>query len=480
MKKIELLLLLLILSLGFVVRMYRFNRPIADWHSWRQSDTSMVSRNFIKEGFDILRPRFDDLSKGVSLIDNPKGYRFVEFPFYNLAQAGLFRLFNRFTLEEWGRIVTIVSSLISIILFYLLVKKYVSGRAGLFAAFFYALVPYSIYYGRVVLPDTSMVTFLLLSIYTFDKWLEKNSNLYFVLSTLLFSITILFKPFALFYILPFIYLAYRKFGFNIIFEKRVWMFAVFSLIPFMLWRFWMSQYPEGIPRNNWLYNSNNIRFKGAFFHWLFAERISKIILGYFGLPFVILGMVAKVKKEGLLFFSFLISSLTYLTVFATGNVTHDYYQILIVPSITFFFAKGVDVILDERKVFSRFTSYLVIAISIAFMLAFGWFVIRDYYNLQHIEIVQAGEAADKLLPKNAKVIAPYSGDTTFLYHVNRPGWPVWDRPLSEFLDEGATHMVFVNPGEGELGFKKFFTTMQEANNYIIYDLTKPIAPFEEK
>lgn len=479
MKKIELLLLLLIISLGFVVRMYRFDRPIADWHSWRQSDTSMVSRNFIKEEFDIFRPRFDDLSKGVSLIDNPKGYRFVEFPFYNLAQAGIFKIQNRFTIEESGRIVTVFSSLISILLLYLLVKKYISARAGLAAAFFYAFVPYSIYYGRTVLPDTSMVTFLLLSIYTFDKWLEKNSNMYFVLATILFSITVLFKPFALFYILPFLYLAYKKFGLALIFEKKIWIFAVLSLIPFMLWRFWMSQYPEGIPRNNWLYNSNNIRFKGAFFHWLFAERISKIILGYFGLPFVVLGMVAKVKKEGFLFFSFLISSLAYLTVFATGNVTHDYYQILIVPTIALFFAKGVDLILDVKQIFSRFISYLVITSSIIFMLAFGWFVIRDYYNLQHIEIVQAGVAADKILPKNAKVIAPYSGDTTFLYHVNRKGWPVWDRPLGEFLREGATHMVFVNPGEGELKFKEFFTVLGQTESYIIFDLTNPLKPFKE-
>src|SRR6266480_4600774 len=111
-RNIPLLFLSFILIGGFLVRLYGFNKPIADWHSWRQADTSAVSRNFIKNGFDILHPRFDDLSNVPSgIYDNPKGYRFVEFPLYNIFQAGLFQLFPFFTLEEWGRIISIFSSL---------------------------------------------------------------------------------------------------------------------------------------------------------------------------------------------------------------------------------------------------------------------------------------------------------------------------------------------------------------------------------
>jgi len=101
MKKIVYLVLALILLAGFLARLYRFDNPIADWHSWRQADTSAVSRNFVNSGFDILRPRFDDLSNVPSGFDNPQGYRFVEFPFYNIAQAGLYKLFGVLTLEEW-------------------------------------------------------------------------------------------------------------------------------------------------------------------------------------------------------------------------------------------------------------------------------------------------------------------------------------------------------------------------------------------
>src|SRR4030065_2790044 len=112
MKKLQILLLFLIIIGGIIFRLYRSNGPVADWHSWRQADTSAVSRNFVNLGFDLLHPRFDDLSNVASGLDNPEGYRFVEFPIYNAFQAGLFVAFNNLTLEQWGRIVSIFASVL--------------------------------------------------------------------------------------------------------------------------------------------------------------------------------------------------------------------------------------------------------------------------------------------------------------------------------------------------------------------------------
>ena len=54
-------LLALIFLGGFVVRLYKINNPIADWHSWRQADTSAVTRNYVKYGINLFfpfRPKF--------------------------------------------------------------------------------------------------------------------------------------------------------------------------------------------------------------------------------------------------------------------------------------------------------------------------------------------------------------------------------------------------------------------------------------
>ena len=117
------ILLIAILVLSFAVRFYRFDNPIADWHSWRQAETSMVARNFAKNGFDLLHPQMDNISNVQSGMDNPKGYFFVEFPLYNAAQAGLFKLFGVLTLEEWGRLVTIIASTLGAFFLYLIVPS---------------------------------------------------------------------------------------------------------------------------------------------------------------------------------------------------------------------------------------------------------------------------------------------------------------------------------------------------------------------
>lgn len=202
MKKIEFFFLLLLVLGAFFVRLYRFNGPIADWHSWRQADTAAVSRNFVKYGFDLLHPRIDNISNVQTdgRYENPKGYFFAEFPLYNAASAGLFVLFHFFTIEEWGRLVAIISSLFSLVFIFLLTKKYASRSAGFFAAFLYAFLPFVIYYSRTILPGASSDAALLASLFTFDVSLFSRSKwksvTLFILSIIFASVAILIRPFS--------------------------------------------------------------------------------------------------------------------------------------------------------------------------------------------------------------------------------------------------------------------------------------------
>src|SRR3990167_2510237 len=108
--KNPLLWLALIVILGFLVRLYKIDNPIADWHSWRQADTAAVARNFDKFGFTPFLPSYDDLSSVQSGKENPRGYRLVEFPLYQTVGYFSFKLFSSFSLEIWLRLVNIFSS----------------------------------------------------------------------------------------------------------------------------------------------------------------------------------------------------------------------------------------------------------------------------------------------------------------------------------------------------------------------------------
>src|SRR3989344_2525200 len=141
-------ILIAIIILGaFAVRLYKFDSPVADWHSWRQADTSAVTRNFVKFGLDVLHPRFDDLSNIPSGKDNLMGYRFVEFPIYNAIAYILYQLTSRIplTLEVTERLVSIAASLASIYFVFAMVKRYGNKRTALVAAMVMAVLPYTIY-----------------------------------------------------------------------------------------------------------------------------------------------------------------------------------------------------------------------------------------------------------------------------------------------------------------------------------------------
>lgn len=481
MKKWEILLLLLLLLGAFTVRLYRFNGPIADWHSWRQADTAAVSRNFVTHGFDLLHPTIDNISNVQTdgKYENPKGYFFAEFPLYNALQAGLFVTFHYFTLEEWGRLVTIFSSLVAMVFLYLLCRKYANRTTGFFAVFFYAFLPFAIYYSRTILPQSSMTAALLGGIYFFDAFLSesKNSMKTYCLMTLgimSVAIALLVSPYALFFFTPFLYLAWKKWSTKLIFKWQVYISLVGAILPFVLWRVWMQQYPEGIPSNWWLLNGGNIRFTGSFFYWLFAERLGRLLLGYWGLALLVIGIVIQKKNSGF-FYSFLISSLLYMTVIARGNIQHDYYQLIIIPSVAMFLGLGANLLCKKSEHIGKYTGKIILSVVMLFSIIFSWYYVRDFFNINNPSIVAAGKVADALLPKNAKVITFYNGDSTFLYQINRQGWASLEKSLPDMIKMGANYVVIVSPTPNDFsGFGKQYQIVAQSSEYLIVNLNKPL------
>jgi len=472
MKRFLTLALILLFVLGFLVRLYRFDGPVADWHSFRQSDTNAVSVIFARDGIDLLHPRYFDISNVQSGIDNPHGWRMVEFPIYNAAAVGLFGLLGwlGITIEQAGRLISIFATLVGAFIVYLLVKKYSDFSAGFFSAFFYLFLPFSIFYGRSILPDPSMTASILAGIYFFDRWLEDKK--YLILSVFFTSLAFLLKPYALFFTLPMVYLAFQKFGLSIFKQWKLYVFALVCLIPLFAWRKWIGQYPEGIPVSDWLFNGNNIRFRPAFFRWIAYERITKLILGYFGLVIAAFGLYSlRLDKNRVFFLTFAVSSLLYVVTIATGNVQHDYYQIALIPTLSIFAGLGAAYAI---KMFHKNTFLKVqVFIFIALTILAGWIHVKDFFNINDHGMVAAAEYANQILPQDAKVIAPYDGGTTFLNLIKRAGWPVFQASTEELIDKGAEYLIIANPTKSDFeGFGKMYEPVASSSVYLILKLAR--------
>ncbi|MDP3941734.1 MAG: glycosyltransferase family 39 protein [bacterium] len=487
--------LLLILVVGILFRFYRFSSPIADWHSWRQADTSSVSRIYSEQGFDLLHPRFHDLSNVPSGLDNPQGYRFVEFPLYNILQAGFYGIFGVLTLEEWGRIVTIMASSISALLIFLIVRKHAESNVALGSAFFFAILPYSIYYGRVILPDPLMVTTTLSAIYFFDRWLlEKTEDKtlqsknfakiyspgFFLLSVISAAAALLLKPFAAFFFLPIVVLAFNAFGLRLLRRWQLYVYTLVAFLPLLSWRWWMLRFPEGIPVSDWLFNGGNIRFKGAFFYWIFGDHLGKEMLGFAGYTLLLLGIMVvassvfmRREKSQRFFLSFLVASLLYVFVVARGNVQHDYYQIPLLPTVAIFFGFGAAFLYKPVSGINRVGGMTVLLFSVAFSFFLSWYTVRDFFNINNPNIVTAGEMVDRLTPKDAKILTFYNGDTSFLYQTKRQGWASLEKPLLEMIQMGAQYVAIVNPTQQDVdGLGNEYQIVASDPKFLIIKLTK--------
>lgn len=477
-KFFEYFLLTVVLVMGFTVRLYKINNPIADWHSWRQADTASVSRNYVNDGINLLLPKFDDISSIQSGIFNPEGVRMVEFPFYNAANAILAKSFPVFSLEVWARLLTISIAVVTAFFLYLIGKRLLSKWGGLLSAFFYLFIPFNIYFTRVILPDPLGVMFGVIAIWAFLEFFESSKKIYFVLSALFFAFALLIKPYLGFYAFPVIYLAIKKYGIKeFLRNKKVIIFSiifmVISFIPFLLWRAWEGKFPEGIPFYEWAFNGNMIRLKPSWWYWIFGERLGHMILGSMGVvPFVFGVLNTRIKN--LFIPMFLAGSFFYVVLVANANVMHDYYQILIIPSISLALASGT-IYLWNSIIFNRILTRCVVVASVGVMLITGWNQIVGNFNVNHPEIVEAGNAIDRIAPKDALVLVPYNGDTAFLYQTKRKGWPAMDDSIDNIIKKGASYYISVDLGSSDTKLVEGrFKIVEKTNKYIIIDLNSPL------
>jgi hypothetical protein len=472
-RNITFFLFAIIAIISIAVRLWKIDQPIADWHSFRQVDTASVARIFTIKGIDLLHPRYHDLSNIQSGKDNPEGWRMVEFPLYQGIAAFVYKIIPFVSLEIYLRLITILCSTLTGMFLGIMVARRTTRATGVMTFFAYALFPFSIFYGRAVLPDPFMVFLSILSLFILDTRNQTISWVRTVISGVFAACALLVKPQAAFLLLPVLVLFFnRPIRISQIMKLLLW--GLIVIIPFILWRMWILQYPEGIPASDWLFNQNNIRFKGAWFFWLFADRIGRLILGYWGLIPFGFGLIAVSRKEGVFFRLLLIGSLSYLVIIAGGNVQHDYYQILLLPVISIYVGKGIFYLwMQKEKDLSTLGSRGLVIISLLFLFAFSWYTVRTYYWIRP-DIIEAGAVADRLLPKDAKVITAYNGDTTFLYQTKRSGWPL-NFEIDKKISMGATHYLTVSSLDTDMEAHELaekYTVLVHNDKFTIIDLTK--------
>jgi hypothetical protein len=123
------------------------------------------------------------------------------------------------------------------------------------------------------------------------------------------------------------------------------------------------------------------------------------------------------------------------------------------------------------KYFNKLLVRGLLVFSLGIMLIAGAIEIKQFYQVNHPEIIAAGKAVDKLTPKDALIIAPYNGDTAFLYQTKRFGWPVVDTSIDKLIKRGADYFVSVNFADPDTKkLVKEYQVVEQNPQYVIINL----------
>jgi hypothetical protein len=467
-------ILLLLCFLAFWLRLKGITSTPTDWHAFRQADTASVTREFVKQGIDLLRPKYQDLSNIQSGKDNLLGYRMVEFPFVNALTALFLLAIPQLDLVFFSRFVSVIFSLGTTVCLYYLGKRWSGQWVGIAAAFTFAVLPYARYYSRAILPESPYIFFVTCSICCFQLWLSTRQKKFYAITAVSLALAMLLKPFVLFLGPLFFWMALQKYKIKIWKQWDLWVLALLGVAPFWAWRDWIKNYPQGIPASDWLFNSDGIRFRPAWFRWLFFERMTKLILGWTGWILFLAGLVPSKKVDWINYWIWWICMFIYMAVIATGNVRHDYYQVFLLPIICLTVGKGMVAFTHWKWPLKiSLPSQVKAGITVFILLLssrLAWNYIGPYYRTRP-DWEKAGQAADRLLPPNAKVIAPAFGDTAFLFQTNRTGWPIGFE-IDKKIELGAEYYVTTSYDQEAKELEKEYPVIEKTDDYLILKLKK--------
>ncbi|MFY9719740.1 MAG: glycosyltransferase family 39 protein [Candidatus Cybelea sp.] len=449
-----------ILAVALVLRLHGIADPIMDHPGWRQGDTAAIARNFAQRRFDIMYPQ-------TTYNGPPPNYVELELQIVPFSAATLYKIFG--VHEIFGRLITLTFSLATIATIAFFARwLFADALAGLIAAFFYAVFPGSVYYGRTFMPDCAMVFFLTIALYAAARLLLDRDRLRtgsVAGTTVLLALAYLAKPVALLGLAPLLGLIWDRWrGAK---RKQSAAVAALIVIPVIL----LVIYERRIASYaHWHWASGIMRLHvlpslaGAFTSLTaFLEKCTqfRIVLGMMretmlgSLSFVLtvaafVALPWMSARSKALLWSWLGGGLLYVFVVVTVERV-DYYMYPILPLCALViggalarfiaFVRGIDAAPAGRYALLSITPIVALVVLLTSRQP-----VATYYEYNHEAYRSALALHRSLDPQALVVIAHYGPDVQ--YYVDRFGWeedPLLWTPFDEesAIRKGARYFIAV-------------------------------------
>jgi 4-amino-4-deoxy-L-arabinose transferase-like glycosyltransferase len=422
---------------------------------------------------------------------NTPGYVESEFHIYPFIVSMLYSVFG--INDMWGRLVSVICSVVTVYFLYLIVRRVIDERAALWSAFIYAIIPLNIYYGRAFMPESMMLMCSAGGIYFFIKWYDDDRLKNLFISSVLICLAILIKLPGFYLGLPLVYLAYKKYKIKFIYKPALLIYAAIIFIPVILWYYHAHQLFLNGGTSFDIWNAGESKWamfglllEPKLYQDIFLQSIAERHLTYPGFILCVWGLFIKRKYELEKLVDFwLIAVVIYILIAAQANRVHEYYQLPIILPFCIYIGKVFAKYIPSfncKKIFIRNKLAVVIV-----LLSFILIPVLSFLRIQNTlrsetydsNVFKIADAVKQNSIANDLIVTVCDGNPIYLYISQRKGWTIVPQNIDEaYLKEKcingarlltAEKKVFINSGTMDKlnWLKSHYQTAKEDEDIII-------------
>jgi hypothetical protein len=490
-KGLQWVMLIILLGVGFAVRLVNIHTPPLDFHPVRQLRSALIARGY----FFQSNPNADPALRAAAVSMMPSDVH--EPPLYEQIVAVAYQVIG--SEQLWiSRIFSSLFWLIGGMALFSLAQKHTSYWAAMVGLAFYLCLPFSIIASRSFQPDPWMVMWILLTAWSADRWADNPSWKWTILTGILGGITIFIKVMAGFFIGGFLILVVlAQYGLPRLFRSvKPWVMAGLVLVPAVIFYLILNGDRSSVYFNFWTVGFASMLITSKFYvQWL---GMINTLTGLTLFITALLGVVIAGPRFRRILIGLWIGYVVFGLAWPFQYTTHDYYHLALVPAIGLSITPVIDLLIQKLKGLGWFwrVAAAVILLAAAGYQAYGGrstLAVQDFSleprSWQKVgESIPVGESFVALVPdyglrlnyfgwRKAAYYWPAKGDLDL--DVIRNTGPLNTEQLFKEVIQGRNYFLVAAllDFDGQPDLKNILTqnypVFYQGNGWMIYDLAHP-------
>ena len=393
------LTLLLLMLLGFGLRMIDLTDPPLDFHPTRQFRGAIIARSIYyqlvppKDVF--LQQEAVSLRNAVAELEPSILESIVAFG-YLLAGGEYLWI---------ARIVTSLFWVLAAIPLYDLARRMSGKLPALIAAAYFLFLPFAVQASRSFQPDPFMVALFILATYAAYRWSEEKSWRWAIVAGFTSGLAILVKVFAAYLLLGVMAaIVLATLGLvKALRNKQVWAMALISIVPAALYYLLSISATSGNYFQNWVVALLPLAFVPGFYvRWV---NFVSDLLGVGSLVAAGVGVFLAPSRGRSLLIGAWLGYIVYGITLPHQTTTHSYYHIQLVPIAALSMVPVFKAIVDKAVRQPRIWQVLLGLVAIGTMAFSAWSIRSTLLGVDYHDEPSYWERIGQVVPRDGRTIA---------------------------------------------------------------------------